>query len=70
MQLEFSPSAAQVERAQAIVSAFKVHTANGTGAFAFEGQMIDLPTIKQCETVLALNQRASAEAPSTTESCR
>ena len=54
MQREFSPSPQQVSRAQAIVDAYIAHVQGGKGAFAFEGQMIDLPTVKQCEAVLAL----------------
>lgn len=49
----FTPSAAEVERAEKIVRAFRDVQAGGTGAFAFEGKMVDMPIVRAAEAVLA-----------------
>ncbi len=49
----FTPSAAEVERAEKIVRAFRELQAGGTGAFAFEGKMVDMPIVRAAEAVLA-----------------
>src|SRR5262249_55176682 len=47
----FSPSAASVARAQAIVAAFAA--AGGAGAIDFDGAMLDRPHLRQAERLLA-----------------
>jgi citrate lyase beta subunit len=42
-----------VERAEKIVRAFRELQAGGTGAFAFEGKMVDMPVVRAAEAVLA-----------------
>lgn len=49
----FSPSAAEVERAQRLVRAFAEQQAAGAGAFTFEGKMVDMPMLRAAERILA-----------------
>lgn len=51
VQQMFSPSSEQLDEAMAILTAFYEHEAKGTGAFDYQGKMIDMPTIKQCQNV-------------------
>jgi len=51
---EFSPTPAEIERAQRLVAAHRDHQQSGTGAFAFEGKMVDMPLIRAAEHVLAI----------------
>jgi citrate lyase subunit beta / citryl-CoA lyase len=53
---EFSPSAAEVERAERMVAAYDAAFAAGLGAVQFEGAMIDVPVVNRARTVL---QRAA-----------
>jgi citrate lyase subunit beta/citryl-CoA lyase len=56
---EFSPTAAEVERAQRMVAAYDAAFAQGLGAVQFEGAMIDVPVVQRAQTVIA---RAAAIA--------
>ena len=49
----FSPSAAEVERAQRLVWAFAEQQAAGAGAFTFEGKMVDMPMLRAAQRILA-----------------
>jgi len=55
----FTPSAAQVAHAEAVVAAFAA--APGAGAVSLDGRMLDAPHLKQARTVLqrAGNDRAA-----------
>jgi citrate lyase subunit beta-like protein len=48
----FTPSESEVARAETIVRAFRDHQASGSGAFAFEGKMVDMPVVRAAEAVL------------------
>lgn len=50
---EYGPSPAEVERARRLIAAFDAAIAEGKGAVAFEGQMIDLPVVDRARKVLA-----------------
>ena len=52
-QEEYSPSPESVERAACVVKANEVQQSDGVGAFSYEGKMIDMPTVKQYENLLA-----------------
>lgn len=54
----FTPSAAEVEHAEAVVAAFKANPDAGT--LNLNGKMIDMPHLKQAERILALVSRARA----------
>lgn len=55
VQRAFTPTEDEVTRAINIINAHNEHEhSEEGGAFAFEGQMIDTPTIRQCENVLSM----------------
>ncbi len=53
VQQAFTPTDAAIEQARRVVQAAEEHQAAGTGAFALDGRMIDMPVIKAAERVLA-----------------
>ena len=53
----FTPSAAEIEAATALVAAFEEQQALGAMAFTFEGAMVDVPHLKRAQQVLALARR-------------
>lgn len=53
----FTPSAAEIEAATALVAAFEEQQAAGAMAFKFEGEMVDVPHLKRAQQVLALAKR-------------
>ncbi|WIA09792.1 hypothetical protein OEZ85_009167 [Tetradesmus obliquus] len=57
VQVAFSPSAADVQAAMRLLTAYTEHQRQGQGAFIFEGKMIDAPTVLQARNVLALADR-------------
>lgn len=56
----FTPSAAEIEAATALVAAFEVQQAQGKMAFKFDGEMVDVPHLKRAQQVLALARRADS----------
>jgi len=53
IQQAFTPSAEEIARAQALIAAHDTQQSAGTGVFAYEGKMIDMPMIRAAETVIA-----------------
>ncbi len=53
VQTAFTPSQIEIERAKALLETFEQHQQRGTGAFALDGQMVDLPVIRQARNLLA-----------------
>lgn len=53
VQRHFSPSGEVVQRAQKVMDAYEHHLKLSKGAFVLDGQMIDMPSIKNAQTVLA-----------------
>lgn len=49
----FSPSEAELERARAVVEAYERGVAEGLGAVAVGGEMVDLPVVERARRVLA-----------------
>jgi len=58
----FRPSAAELERAQGILSAMEDAHRDGRGAVAYQGKMIDLASLRQAETVVRKANEISAKA--------
>ncbi len=58
---EFSPPEAEVERAARIVALYDKAKADGAGAVAFEGKMIDEPVVRRPERTLARSRRIEGE---------
>jgi citrate lyase subunit beta/citryl-CoA lyase len=56
----FTPSAAEIEAATALVAAFEEQEAKGAMAFKFDGEMVDVPHLKRAQQVLALARRIDA----------
>jgi len=48
----FSPTQAELDRAQALVAAFDAARAAGRGAFVFEGRMVDEPVVQRARALL------------------
>jgi citrate lyase beta subunit len=57
VQEAFTPSDEAVARARRLVEAFEAHQKEGRGAFALDGEMIDLPLVRAAQGVL---ERAKA----------
>ncbi len=49
----FGPSAAEVDHARRLISAYEAAKAEGRGAIDFEGRMVDEPLLKRAAAVLA-----------------
>ena len=47
----FSPSSAEIERAEAILQAAEETKQKGLGVFSFKGKMVDLPVIKRAQAL-------------------
>jgi citrate lyase beta subunit len=52
VQEAFTPDAAAIQSARRMVQAFEAHQADGAGAFALDGSMIDMPLVKAAKGVL------------------
>lgn len=50
---EYGPAPAEVDRARRLIAAFDDALAQGQGAVAFEGAMIDLPVVERARRLLA-----------------
>lgn len=49
----YLPTEAEIAYARRVVDAHHAHQAGGTGAFALDGKMVDMPVVKQAELILA-----------------
>lgn len=54
----FAPTDRDLERARAIVAAFEQAEAEGIGAVALDGEMIDLPVVERARELLAETKRS------------
>ncbi|MGX5832296.1 HpcH/HpaI aldolase/citrate lyase family protein [Mesorhizobium sp. 43Arga] len=54
----FSPSAQELEWAHRVVAAENDAAAQGTGAFALDGKMIDAPVVRRALEIIAIGQKA------------
>jgi citrate lyase beta subunit len=54
----FAPSSEEVARAKAVVAAYERAAAEGHGAVALDGEMIDLPVVERARRVLANAKRS------------
>lgn len=53
IQAAFTPTDVQIDHARRLIEAHAQQQAEGVGAFAFEGKMIDRPAIRAAERILA-----------------
>lgn len=49
----FTPTIEEIAYAEALIKAHDAHQVSGTGVFAYEGKMVDMPMIKAAERILA-----------------
>jgi citrate lyase beta subunit len=49
----FTPPADEVAAAQRLLDAFEAHARQGTGTFALDGKMVDMPMVRSARQVLA-----------------
>lgn len=52
VQQAFEPSAERVAWARGLLSAFAEHQQAGCGAFVYQQQMIDMPTMRQAQNII------------------
>ncbi len=52
VQAVFTPDDEAIDRARRLVEAFEAHQAQGSGAFALDGRMIDMPVVRAAQNVL------------------
>jgi citrate lyase beta subunit len=57
----FTPTDSEIEAAKRLISAHDAHQAAGTGVFALDGRMIDMPMIRAAQTVLERARAAGKE---------
>ena len=55
---EFTPSRAEADEAVALIAAFEEHAARGAGAFAWKGQMMDMPHLTRAKKIADRARRA------------
>jgi citrate lyase subunit beta-like protein len=60
-QEAFSPTSAEIEWASGVLKAFHKHQKEGEGAFAYKGNMIDMPTMKQAQNIMDLSNAIMIE---------
>jgi citrate lyase subunit beta / citryl-CoA lyase len=53
----FSPTDAEVERAQKLIDAFRAAESQGRGAIRFEGMMVDYANVRWAEQILSIARR-------------
>jgi citrate lyase beta subunit len=54
----FTPSKEAVEEARELVAAFEEHARKGSGAFAWKGQMVDMPHLTRAKRLLERGRQA------------
>ena len=64
IQRAFTPTDQEIIRARTLIAAHDQHQASGTGAFVYEGKMVDMPMIRAAKTVLARAQAAGIDQES------
>ena len=55
---EFTPSRADADDAAALIAAFEAHAARGAGAFAWKGQMVDMPHLTGARKIVERARQA------------
>lgn len=53
VQIAFTPSEAELVAARRVVAAYEANIAEGRGAFALDGKMVDMPIVKAAQRTLA-----------------
>jgi citrate lyase subunit beta/citryl-CoA lyase len=53
----FSPTDAEIERAQKLIDAFRGAESQGQGAIQFQGMMVDYANVRRAEQILSVTRR-------------
>jgi citrate lyase beta subunit len=53
----YRPSDEEIERARQLIAAHESHQAEGSGVFAFEGRMVDMPMLRGAQRIMARADR-------------
>jgi len=53
----FSPTAAEIERAEKLIVAFREAESQGRGAIQFQGMMVDYANVQWAEHILSITRR-------------
>ncbi len=53
VQAAFTPSDEEIAHAEKVIAAYETHLKEGTGAFALDGKMVDMPMVKAAQRVMA-----------------
>lgn len=61
IQKIFTPSIERIRKAKQLLDAHDAHQSAGTGVFAFEGRMIDMPMVRAAQTVIAQAKAAGID---------
>ncbi len=65
IQSVFTPAEDDIRRARALIAAYEAHQRAGTGVFAWEGRMVDMPMIRAAEYILGRARAAGVDIAST-----
>jgi len=57
----FTPTDDEIDRSERMVAAYDAAMADGDGAVAFEGKMIDVPVVARAERILSIRDRIKAK---------
>jgi citrate lyase beta subunit len=57
----FTPMMEEIRQAKRLMAAHNAHQSGGTGVFAFDGKMVDMPLVRAAEGVLARAVRAGID---------
>lgn len=60
LNASFTPSPVAVAEAKELLAAYEKHSASGTGAFAFGGEMVDAPHLARARALLARAERSES----------
>lgn len=52
VQESFTPSQKELEQAKRVVDAFEDHQSQGTGSFALDGRLVDMPVVRLAQQVI------------------
>jgi len=61
IQQTFTPTDEQILNAKRLIEAHEAHQDAGTGVFAFEGRMVDMPMVRAAQSVLSQAQAAGVD---------
>ena len=58
----FTPSHAEIAEAKELLAAFADNKSSGKMAFAYKGQMVDVPHLKRAQQILAIAAHISGQS--------